>query len=81
MLPRRSLELLTLLQNLKSYLLEIPFLSHRFSTIQWTNNTFRATVDEELTSTYSMSSVFNQLSEDKILDWSKLKQIADDILK
>ena len=23
----------------------------------------------------------NPLSEDKILDWSKLKQIADDILK
>ena len=24
---------------------------------------------------------FNPLSDDKILDWSKLKQIADDILK
>ena len=25
-------------------------------------------------------SVFNPLPDDKILDWSKLKQIADDIL-
>ena len=24
---------------------------------------------------------FNSLPDDKILDWSKLKQIADDILK
>ena len=26
-------------------------------------------------------SLFNPLRDDKILDWSKLKQIADDILK
>ena len=25
--------------------------------------------------------LFNQLTDDKILDWSKFKQIADDILK
>ena len=25
--------------------------------------------------------LLNQLPDDKILDWSKLKQIADDILK
>ena len=25
--------------------------------------------------------LFNPLPDDKILDWSKLKQIADDILK
>ena len=24
---------------------------------------------------------FNQLQDDKVLDWSKLKQITDDILK
>ena len=30
---------------------------------------------------YSVKRVFNPLPDDKILDWSKLKQIADDILK
>ena len=30
---------------------------------------------------YSVSLSINQLPDDKILDWSKLKQIADDILK
>ena len=30
---------------------------------------------------YSINESFNPLPDDKILDWSKLKQIADDILK
>ena len=28
-----------------------------------------------------VESLFNPLPDDKIVDWSKLKQIADDILK
>ena len=30
---------------------------------------------------FTKQALFNQLPDDKILDWSKLKQIADDILK
>ena len=29
----------------------------------------------------SLNTLFNKLPDDKILDWPKLKQIADDILK
>ena len=36
---------------------------------------------KQVLSIYVMYHFINPLSDDKILDWSKLKQIADDILK
>ena len=46
--------------------------------------TLRKTLREKKKSADSQSSfptTFNPLPDDKILDWSKFKQIADDILK
>ena len=38
-------------------------------------------VNEQLSSLPYLFHLFNPLPDDEILDWSKLKQIADDILK
>ena len=48
---------------------------HRFLRIE---NAFHELEDFETTA--FVVSGFNSLPDDKILDWSKLKQIADDIL-
>ena len=55
------------------------FIDRRFLHPIYHNNMSSA---EEYTSTVSRFPIsINRLPDDKILDWSKLKQIADDILK
>ena len=50
-----------------------------WSLQKWTRGTQYKNFQRNLLQ--NMIMVINPLPEDKILDWSKLKQIADDILK